>query len=385
MNTMRKNALMLRIMFVFFLMFFAVYIPMTQRIPYLTSLGYSNEQQNFIFSIQAFVAFIYQLIFGFLCDKYRTIKKFFILAMGLAITGIYLMFIQTQQVFYFHLLTIAVLGSFANASVGLLDSWALEIDPVIQRNYGAVRAMGTIGWIVGGYVVTLVFERFGYSALGLTFAVTSIALLIFSTTLRDAVKQSSIDVKLRDVKELFLNKRYMLITLALLFTMMLALSDGLVVVMKMEAIGATALEKYLRFAIQAVVELPLFFLGAHLLKRYSPLKILRFAIVVFAIRYIAYGFAPNAFWMIVVSLLQAFTFPLLMITSKVLILDESPAHLKSSGQMVSVSIYNGIGAAMVPLLLNVLIVSRGIDFSLIFVALMMVVPIGILTYLIKTA
>ena len=382
---MRKNSLMLRIMFVFFLMFFAVYIPMTQRIPYLTSLGYSNEQQNLIFSVQAFVAFIYQLIFGFLCDKYRTIKKFFILAMSIAIVGVYLMFIQTQQVFFFHLLTIAVLGSFANAAVGLLDSWALEIDPVIQQNYGAVRAMGTIGWIVGGYVVTLVFEQFGYSALGLTFAVTAVALLVFSTTLRDAIKQTTVDVKLKDIRELFLNKRYVLITLALLVTMMLALSDGLVVVMKMEAIGATAFEKYLRFAIQAVVELPLFFLGVHLLRRFSALKLLRFAIIIFAIRYIGYGFAPNAFWMIVVSLLQAFSFPLLMITSKVLILDESPAHLKSSGQLVSVSIYNGIGAALVPLLLNALIISSGIDFALIFVALMMVVPIGILTYLIKTA
>ncbi len=382
---MRKNALMLRIMFVFFIMFFAVYIPMTQRIPYLTSLGYSNEQQNIIFSMQAFIAFIYQLIFGFLCDKYRTIKKFFVLAMSLGIIGVYLMFTQTQQAFYFHVLTVAVLGSFANAAVGLLDSWTLEIDPVIQQNYGAVRAMGTIGWIVGGYVVTLVFDSFGYSALGLTFAITAIALLIFSTTLRDAVKQSTIEVKLKDVRELFLNKRYVLITLALLFTMMLALSDGLVVVMKMEAIGATPLEKYLRFAIQAMVELPLFFLGAHLLKRFQPIKLLRFAIVIFAIRYVAYGFAPNAFWMIAISLLQAFSFPLLMITSKVLILDESPAHLKSSGQMVSVSIYNGIGAALVPLFISFLIRINGIDFSIITLGVMMIIPVGILTYLIRTS
>jgi MFS family permease len=380
-----KNSLMLRIMFVFFIMFFAIYIPMTQRIPYLTSLGYSNEQQNFIFSIQAAVAFIYQLLFGFLCDKYRTIKRFFITVMVVGIVGIYLMFQLTEQVFWFHLLTIAVLGSFANVGVGLLDSWALEIDPVIQENYGAVRAMGTIGWIVGGYLVTLVFERFGYQALGLNYAIVSIVLVLVASTLRDAIKPTTVNVKLSNIKELLLNKRYMLITLALFFIMMLALSDGLLVVMKMEAINATALEKYLRFAIQAVVELPLFFLGAKVLKRYSPLKVLRFAVVMFALRYVGYGFAPDAFWMIVVSLLQAFTFPLLLITSKVLILDESPAHLKSSGQMVSISIYNGIGAALVPLLISLMIRFTSIDTALILLAAMMILPVGILTYLNRSA
>ena len=62
----KKNALRIQIMFVFFMMFVGLYIPFTQRVPYLTSIGYSNADMNIIFSIQAAVAFIYQLVFGFM-------------------------------------------------------------------------------------------------------------------------------------------------------------------------------------------------------------------------------------------------------------------------------------------------------------------------------
>ena len=132
----KKNALMIQIMIVFFMLFVGLYIPFTQRVPYLTSIGYTNAEMNNIFAIQAAVSFIYQLLFGFLCDKYRTIKKFFIMSLIIGTIGTFAMFQITENIFFFHILTMAVMGSFLNLSVGLLDSWALEIDPVIQRNYG---------------------------------------------------------------------------------------------------------------------------------------------------------------------------------------------------------------------------------------------------------
>ena len=57
----KKNALMIQIMIVFFMLFVGLYIPFTQRVPYLTSIGYTNAEMNNIFAIQAAVSFIYQL------------------------------------------------------------------------------------------------------------------------------------------------------------------------------------------------------------------------------------------------------------------------------------------------------------------------------------
>ncbi len=380
----KKNALMIQIMFVFFMMFVGLYIPFTQRIPYLTSIGYSNADMNIIFSIQAAVAFIYQLVFGFLCDKYRTIKKFFIAALIIGTLGTFFMFQITEDIFFFHILTMAVMGSFLNLATGLLDSWALEIDPSIQRNYGAVRAMGTVGWIVGGYFVTLVIEHFGFGSLGLTY--TIIAVIVFLLTLRlgDAVKEHrSTPLRIQDMKQLFFSKRYMIIVLVLMFGMMLSNSDGILVVMKMEALNATPFEKYFRFASQAVVELPLLFLGAKLLEKYNPVKLLGFAIFMFALRFVGYSIAPSPTWMIIVALMQAVTFPILMVASKQLIFRESPSHLRSSGQLFALSIYNGIGASLIPLITTFLINRGGIDFALMALAGMMAIPLSLVFYFLK--
>lgn len=381
---LKKKGLMLQIMFVFFVLFIGFYIPMTQRIPFLKSIGYSYESMNIIFSIQAALAFVYQLVFGYLCDKYRTIKKFFIGALIIGSVGTYLMFTATQEAFYFHILTMALMGSFINLSVGLLDSWALEIDPEIQRNYGAVRAMGTLGWIVGGFVVTLVLNYFGVGSLPLTYLIITAIVLLFTLNLKDAIKEHhSTPIRVQDMKQLLFSKRYMIIVLILMFAMMVANSDGLVVVMKMEELGATAFQKNFRFSSQALVELPLLFLGAKLLDRFNPVKLLGFAVVMYAVRFIGYALAPTPNWMIVAALMQALTFPILMVASKQLIFRESPIHLRSSGQLFALSIYNGIGTTMIPLITSGLIRIGGINFTLLALASMMVIPFVLVLYFLK--
>ena len=372
----KKNRLMIQIMVLFFLVFFGAYIPLTQRIPYLASLGYSATEMNLIFSLQAAIGFVYQIVTGYLADKLKTIKKLFYGAQILGTLGVYLMFSFTQKEFYFHLIVIALISSLMSITIGLLDSWALELDPVIKENYGAVRGMGTIGWIIGGYIVTEVLKRYGFNALGLTYTLISISLMLLSIQLRDVVKaQHAAPITIKDMKLLLLNQRYMLVVSILFFAFMVSNSDGLIVVMKMEALQASETEKYLRFALQAVVELPVMFLGGYLMKKYKLVQMLGFALLMYVLRFVAYAFAPSPFLMILASLLQMLTFPFLMITSKALIFNESPEHLRSTGQMMALSIYMGIGATITPLITAALIEFGGIDFTLLVIASSLIIPL----------
>lgn len=331
---------------------------------------------NLIFSLQAAVGFVYQIVSGYLADKFKTIKKLFYGAQILGTLGVFMMFSFTQKEFYFHLIIIALISSLMGITIGLLDSWALELNPVIKENYGAVRGMGTIGWMIGGYIVTEILKRYGFSALGLSYTIISVVLMVISIRLRDVIKaQHAAPITLKDMKLLLFNQRYMLMVFILFFAFMVSNSDGLIVVMKMEALQATETEKYLRFALQAVVELPVMFLGGYLMKKYKSIQMLGFALVMYALRFVAYAFAPNAFLMIVASLLHMLTFPFLMITSKALVFNESPEHLRSSGQMMALSIYMGIGATITPLITAALIELGGIVFTLLIIAISLIIPL----------
>lgn len=372
-------------MLMFFMVFVGAYIPLTQRIPYLASLGYSYTEMNLIFSVQAGVGFVYQFVIGFLCDKYKTIKKFFFGAQIVGTIGVFIMFNTTQHVIFFHLIIISLIASMINIVIGLTDAWALELDPEIKEHYGVVRGFGTLGWIVGGFIITGVIEQYGYGALGLSYTIISILLLIVGTQVQDAIKATHTQpITLKDMKLLLMNKKYVLTVMILFFTFILTNSDGLIVVTKMQELDANEMEKYLRFAIQAVAELPVMFLGAYFMKKYKAINLLIFGIVMYMVRFGFYAVSSTPTLMIASSMLQLFTFPFVMITSKVLIFENSPEHLKSSGQMLAMGIYGGIGATLTPLITAFFINIGGIDFSMLALASILIIPL-VLAFFYKRA
>ena len=366
-------------MLIYFFTFSAYYIPLTQRIPYLSSIGYTQNQVSIMLAIQAAIGFALQMIFGFLCDKYKTIKQFFYLSAIFGTIGVYWMFNVTQNIFFFHLLSVAVLSSFYNVAVALLDSWTLELDPLMRKSFGSIRAWGTIGWIMSGYLVTLIINHYGYQSLGLTFTIIVLIAMSLAYLLHDAIKEVHLaPLKMKDLNELFSNQRFLILVLALFFVFMLIGLDGLTVVLKMEALGASTAEKYYRFALAALVELPFLFLGARLLKRFNSLHILALGTLVYLFRFILYGLVQTPTLMILASLLQIISFPLVLIATKQLVFDESPKHLRSSGQMVAIACYMGLSGVMSPLISASLIDWVGIDTTLILIGLMMLIPLGLI-------
>ncbi|MBV1709298.1 MAG: hypothetical protein KMY54_05520 [Erysipelothrix sp.] len=79
----------------------------------------------------------------------------------------------------------------------------------------------------------------------------------------------------------------------------------------------------------------------------------------------------------VMSYPRLLTFPLYMIAQKVLIDDETPIHLKSTGQMLGMALFNGVPTFITPLLAGILVNSLGYDMTLMIFAISLVIPLGL--------
>jgi hypothetical protein len=79
---------------------------------------------------------------------------------------------------------------------------------------------------------------------------------------------------------------------------------------------------------------------------------------------VLYAIVQTPLLLIAVSGMQMLTFPLYMIAQKVLIDDETPVHLKSSGQMLGMALFNGVPTFITPLLAGILVNSLGYDTTL---------------------
>ena len=62
------------------ILFVAISLFHTQLLPFLKKVGYNATQRNMIMACNALCSILFQVLFGYLCDRYKSMKKFFILS-----------------------------------------------------------------------------------------------------------------------------------------------------------------------------------------------------------------------------------------------------------------------------------------------------------------
>ena len=181
MNEMKQantRTLHIQFMAIFFVAYIAYAVSYTQMLPFLSDIGYSSSEKGLILSGAAVISIIGQFLFGYLCDKYKTVKKMFYIATIGFIAIVTWAYSVNEIAFFFHLITLSLMGGFFRIVVGLLDSWTIERDPLLQKNFGIIRAFGSIGWIIGAPYTVWALSQGGYGSIGLNVGILSILTLL---------------------------------------------------------------------------------------------------------------------------------------------------------------------------------------------------------------
>jgi MFS family permease len=358
-----KNVVLMAIQYFFANIFYV--FPFVFLQPFLSSLGYSVIERGVLLSSCAVVAIFSQFFVGYLCDKYRTNKKFYIATVVLVILAAVLLYSQIEKNFVYHLLLVAAIGGLLRTLMAIQDAWCFEIDNDTKRFYGPIRAFGSAGWMIASPIVSIFISRYGYISLVYSTVITGIILMIISTIVKDATKYLSIDpVTTNDVKVLLKNKSFTLIIIIFFIINVLDTANIYTVIDKMMFLNTSDQLISWRWSIQALVELPLFLMGTYLLKRFGDFKLLIFSSIMFSLKFFLFALAKTPEQIILVAMLQAITFPLFLISSKTLVDSVTPANLKSSGQTIASSLSNGPALLLTPIISGILINSFGVNITL---------------------
>lgn len=334
-------------LFIYMVMSFS----MSQYVPYLTNIGYSTVERGMMLSSYAVTTIGFQLLFGFLSDKYRAIKRFFVLGVALYAIAACLLFTRQDQLFVFHLLMVAMAGGLMNLNFGLMDNWVFELGEYTRSRFGFIRLFGSIGWAIGSTCISTIVYHFGYSGVAvgiLFFTVISFCIAYFIADADKGSHSTTQDVKISDVKVLFRNKKYVLLTAILFLLYAMSATNNSAVLDKMMALGANEIDIGYRWTLMALVEIPTFFFGAYLLRKINPYRLLLIACSAYTIQFLIYGMATTPFQIILAGSLQIFTIPLIILVARVLIFEYSSDQLKSTGQLVAISLYNGGSSLLIP-------------------------------------
>ncbi|MEG2544870.1 MAG: MFS transporter [Longicatena sp.] len=369
MNTKKyKNQIMLSVLY--FVSFISFALPYGYMQTFLVYVGYDVVERGIILSGTALVAIVVQFFVGYLCDKYQTDKKFYNIMVVIFVITTYVMYQITDKNFFLHLIFISLVGGLFRSVMAVQDAWCLETDDHCKTNYGPIRAFGAIGWMIGSPIGAYVIAQYGYSSLGIVFAVLSIFNIGITMFMQDATKHvKSEGIKFSDLKRLVQSKRYVVIVLIFLIVNIIATADTYTMVDKMLALGADETLVGARWSIQAFTELPLFFAGGYILKKFGDYKLMVFGTFMYIVRFILYAVVQSPELLIAVSLLQCVTYPLIMITSKTLVDDTTPVELRASGQTIASSFYVGVSLLIAPLMSGFLANAFGLDMTLLIIGL----------------
>ena len=365
---------------IYFLAYFIYAMAYGQYIPYLTLMGYSATQRGVMISCYSVMNIVFQLIFGYLSDKYNKAKEILIISIMLMAVSTMILFSFSTQMFILHLMLVALSGGLVNTNFGLLDTWLYTNGEDAVENFSFIRAFGSLGWAVASVLVANMIAMFGYGKFGISIVFISVIVLgciNLCKNKRISAKKTATRINMNDVKKLVCSKTYILLVVVMFLLTCVTTMNSSVIVDKFIILGATSSQIGLKWAINGVVEIPCFLLGSKILEKIGANKLLVLGALTLAIQYTLYALVGSVNGLLIVSAGQMLTGPFVLLSSRMLFRKYAPIELQSTALLLGLSIYQGISMFVMPIIGGFLTDNVSVNATLYVVVVFAVIGIGL--------
>ncbi len=366
------------------LLYFMLYafgaISSTQMIPYLKNSNFNEQQSGYILSSIAIFCVLFHIIFGLLADKFGKIKKYFIFIIILNVC-LCIYFYLTSNTFMITFLIVGMIGGLCRCYQSLLDTWIFQVKEY-KPQFNVFKCVGSIGWAIGCFSIAIILFVIDYQIIAVLSFIIGCTIIYLAIKIKDIDGKKS-TIKIKYIKELICNKQYVLINLIILLLFAMGCADIYLVVNKLLAVGGTRLHIGIKWGFQSLVEAPMYFMMAKLVKKFSYYKLLTFATIMFGIRFLLYSYISNPNLLVASGIMQMVTFPIAIYCTKHMIDDITPTDYKSTSLMFSSSFYMGVSLLVMPVLTSQLTKMYSYDITLRIVASFSIVALGLIFYLNK--
>jgi len=165
----------------------------------------------------------------------------------------------------------------------------------------------------------------------------------------------------------------------------IVIANTCTVIDKMLALGASQQVISSKWAVQSILEIPTYFLGAKLLLRYNHYTLLQFSSFLLSLQFFLFAIVQDANQMVLLSVFQIGTTPVILLTSKTLIFKLSKPKVRGSSQLIALSIFTGVSTLLVPAIAGSSSLYIGMDITLFVFACLGVLSCILIVYLRKIA
>lgn len=319
---------------------------------YLSHYGMSYAVVGITMSAAVLSGIAGQFFWGYLCDRFHTVKKVFLLAN--AVIWITILLLCANKSAPVLMALMAALGFSLYPQPAILDSWILKKANSHPLNYGFLRMWAALGYAVFVLVIGAAIEAYGFSVIPFFstffFAVTAAAALLTPDP-NAAESAVSKPAALRgSYKRLLTDRKYVsFLCVCFLIGFGLQTSDNLMPIIVETAGGSPGNLGFVIFA-SAITEIPFFFLSDKIQRRFSHKTCFNFALCLFVLKFIiitaAFSPAMLAFGMT----FQGVGFAIFLPCIRFFAHQNAPRELSTSAQTITDGVTTGLSGAVATLI-----------------------------------
>lgn len=307
---------------------------------YFELKGYSSAQIGLLMMFGPFVAIFAQPLWGYLSDRYHTLKLIIFLLWTCTIlssTGIF-----ATDGYAWSFLFMLLLYFFMLSSVPLLDSVTIKATLQAGLPYGSVRMWGSLGFTIMAMTAGTVLSAIGgLESIPWLYWSIWILPLILLLFLKDD-KGSGQRISIAGLTSVLKNGPFLWFLL-LIFLLMIPhrMNDGLLV-LYLKDLGAADSMAGWAWALAALSEVPTFALLGRYMHRFHELALLGIVAVLYTIRWILYALITDPTMLIALQLTHSVTFAVFWIVSVQYAVRLVPEEMRSTGQAMLSAVFLGL-------------------------------------------
>ncbi|MBU9712365.1 MFS transporter [Evansella tamaricis] len=310
---------------------------------YFQSQGLSGSQIGSLLAIGPAAAIIAQPFWGFMSDKWKTVKRVLLICLTSALGAGFLLFQMTE--FFLLMAMMTVFFSFTSPVGGLGDSLAQKVSVRTNVSFGSIRMWGSLGFgissLVGGYIFAII----GIGNIYYVYAFFLVIAALFCFLSPDSAPSKK-PVQLINALKLAKNGKLALF-LAMILTISLThrMNDsfiGLFII----AIGGS--ESYIGWAwfIGVLTEAAVFAFSYYWLKQFHPLTLIHFAAILYTIRWILMSVVPDPNLVLAIQVLHGICFGIFYLTAFQFVGRLIPEELESTGHLLFIAVFFGFAGVI---------------------------------------
>ena len=343
-----------------FSFYFLYYAAMASFMPFIVlyyrQLGFTGVQIGLLTGIPPLITLFAGPFLSGVADSTR--RHNLIMGLGILSAAVIIFSISQLDVFWVIFALVIAFNIFFSPVASLGDSATMAMLGEERAMYGRVRLGGTIGWGVFAQIAGILLTRFG---LGILFYMYSTIMVVNFFVSRKLTfgRQEDHETRSGTIWTLLSKPRWIIFLSSAFLGGLGAFSVAAFLSPYLQELGANGDQIGFAFTIATLTELPIFFFGNRLVKRFKPYGLFVISLVLLGIRSLLFAAADTLLWAIVVQALGGMIFPAMWSAGVAYADQHAPAGLKSTAQGLFGAMSFGFGSAVGGFVGGLLIESGG--------------------------